>query len=59
MLSPWQSVPGQVREGKACSGLDPGAGGSPLPSFGRKFFMLAHASIKVPSLIEPMNAVSH
>jgi hypothetical protein len=29
--------------------LRPGAGGSPLPSFGRKLFMLAHASISVPS----------
>jgi hypothetical protein len=29
--------------------LRPGAGGSPPPSFGRKLFMLAHASISVPS----------
>jgi hypothetical protein len=29
--------------------LRPGDGGSPLPSFGRKLFMLAHASISVPS----------
>lgn len=29
--------------------LRPGPGGSPEPSFGRKLFMLAHASIIVPS----------
>jgi len=34
---------------KSRSPLRPGAGGWPLPSFGRKLFMLAHASISVPS----------
>jgi hypothetical protein len=29
--------------------LRPGVGGSPEPSFGRKLFMLAHASNSVPS----------
>src|SRR6266403_5090130 len=38
-FSPWKSR----------APLRPGAGGSPLPSFGRKLFMLAHASISVPS----------
>src|SRR6266702_3545780 len=34
---------------KSASPLRPGAGGSPEPSFGLKLFMLAHASINVPS----------
>jgi hypothetical protein len=38
-FSPWKSR----------SPLRPGAGGSPLPSFGRKLFIDAHASINVPS----------
>jgi hypothetical protein len=38
-FSPWKSR----------SPLRPASGGEPLPSFGRKLFMLAHASISVPS----------
>jgi len=38
-FSPWKSR----------SPLRPGSGGAPLPSLGQKLFMLAQASIRVPS----------